>query len=199
MIAARLFPHVSLVTIEREVKREFGHRRKLYAYKVDRGSMLAEVADRELALASAWGEDLARMIAALDQPGAPAPAGHGFSWHERRGAVLRELDLRDRLYPKWIADGRVIERDAAHQVACLQCLLELYEDGFDFTGFNGARPKLVGTRTPEQVAASVDFFQLQYGRSLRIKSPMLEAIARKALATDGAEPDAVGEQKEMAL
>ncbi len=136
------FPAVTFEALEAELGRELEQRRRFYPGRVEKGRMLQEDAEWELAIALAWREDVARIRACwLERPGSPPtrPA-HGLSWNDRRRGLLRELDMRGRFYPGWIDSGRLLERDAAHQLACLECLLAIYEDGWDWTGSGGKTP-----------------------------------------------------------
>lgn len=169
------FPAISFAALERECARELEQRRATFRRQVERGRMLQAEADREIALASAWLEDVRRIrwcwqeqwssssaaIGPQGRPGsAPVTPEHGFSWKDRHAALLRELELRARFYPQWIAGGRLLESDAAAQVACLECLLAIYEDGWDWRGSDGLTPLHSPT-------ADAEFNALQAARAAR--------------------------------
>lgn len=136
------FPSVDFRSLAGEVEREAGQRERFYPERVAKGRMLQADADRELALAHAWLEDVARLRRCWqDQPGsAPAPPAHRVPWLARRDGLLRELKLRERVYPNWIAGGRMSEGEARQRTACLACLLAIYEDGWDWRGSDGLTP-----------------------------------------------------------
>jgi hypothetical protein len=142
MIPHIAFPAITIAALEAELARELEARRGFYPGRVGKGNMLQAEADRELALAAAWLEDVARIRACwFDRPGtAPAAPQHGFAWQDRRAGLLRELGLRRRLYPQWVAGGRLLADQAAQRIACLACLLALYEDGWDWRGSDGRTP-----------------------------------------------------------
>lgn len=133
MIPHLRFPAVSAAALEEELAREIEARRAAYPRLVGEGKLLQADADRELALARAWLEDARRWIAAFGLPETPL-AAHGRSWVDRRQGLDRELGLRRRLYPRWIEQGRLTAEQAAHRIACVETLLALYDDGFDFVG-----------------------------------------------------------------
>lgn len=141
MIPHLAFPNVTMQAVEAELARELEQRRKVYPGRVAKGNMTPAEADAEIAIAVAWTQDAWRIKQAwfIDHA-PPAPATHGLTWNVRRNALLRELELRDRLYPQWIASGRLLDRHAAGQIAALRCLLAIYEDGFDWFGDDGLTP-----------------------------------------------------------
>lgn len=152
------FPQVSLEALAAELAREAEARAAFYPGRVAKGNMLQAEADRELAIAGAWQEDLRRIRSCwFERPGEPpAPAMHGLAWRDRRAALLRELDLRRRIYPEWIAGGRMLEAQAAHRIACLACLLAIYEDGWDWRASDGATPATSATAAQEFHALRAD-------------------------------------------
>jgi hypothetical protein len=158
MIAHLAFPAITLGAIAAELGRELEQRRGFYPGRVTKGNMLQEEADRELALAAAWREDCARIAAAWGAGAAPLPAAHPFTWRDRREGLQRELELRERFYPGWIAGGRLLAGQAAHRTACLQALLAIYEDGWDWRGSDGLTPRSSAIAAEEyrQLRADVD-------------------------------------------
>lgn len=144
------FPAITLAHLEGELARELEARRGFYPGRVEKGNMLQAEAEHELAAAAAWLEDVARIARAWFTPKAErtpahaelveAPPQHGLTWRDRRAALLRELGLRRKVYPNWIAGGRLLEHQAAHRLACLACLLAIYEDGWDWRASDGRTP-----------------------------------------------------------
>lgn len=175
MIPHIAFPAITWAALEAELARELQQRRALYPKRVETGRMLQAEASGETAIAMAWAEDLARMRARWLSP---APRGafpfphpsHPITWAARRRSLLRELGMRQRFYPEWIAAGRLLADQATHQLACLQCLLTIYEDGWDWRASDGLLP------SQSQIAAA-EYAALQ-----------TEAVARNGTA-----------QKELAL
>jgi hypothetical protein len=155
------FPDISPAALERELGRELEARRALYARRLETHRMLPAEAERELAIAAAWREDLARIRAAwIETPGTiPAPPAHQFSWKDRRAALMRELDQRRRFYPEWIAKSRLTQAAADHQVECLECLLAVYEDGWDWRGSDGLTPLHSATADAEFTALHTEIAQ----------------------------------------
>jgi hypothetical protein len=119
-----------------ELARERDARARVYPQRIEAGRMTEPDAARELALIAAIADDLERMIA----PGPCLAATHAWSWSDRRAALVRELDFRRRLYPQWIANGRLSQADADHRMACLEALGDVYDEGFDWRASNGALP-----------------------------------------------------------
>jgi hypothetical protein len=152
------FPAITFAHLEAELRRELEARAGFYPGRVSKGNMLQAEADRELAAAAAWLEDVARIrdlwtapaaspLRLSSPPGsssrqaiAEQGAGGALSWRDRRSSLLREMGLRRRVYPEWVASGRLLEHQAAHRLACLECLLALYEDGWDWRGSDGLTP-----------------------------------------------------------
>ena len=122
--------------LARELEREAGQRERFYPDRVAKGRMLEADASRNIIVAHAWIEDARRIRQCwFDAPGTPpAPPAHGVDWHSRRFYLLRELELRARVYPRSIAEGKLLEADARQRTACLEALLAIYEDGWDFPG-----------------------------------------------------------------
>jgi len=161
-------PHITYAQLEAELRRELSRRHGFYPRQVGKGAMLQADADRELALCAAWLEDLLRARAIrVDRAaenwrryragdmtaGDPPPAAHGLRWSDRRSAVLRELALRQRVYPRGIEKGEITREDAAHRIDCLEALLGLYEDGWDWVASNGYRP---GFDDPAPTPAAIE-------------------------------------------
>lgn len=136
------FPGITMAAIAAELLREQASRRAVYGRAVDKGSMEPREADWQHALTRAWIEDAARFARALAPVdlGQPMldprtlPPSHAITWQDRRAGLQRELDQRARFYPRWIDKGNLDPAQARHQIACLEALLALYEDGLDFPG-----------------------------------------------------------------
>lgn len=139
---------IPLAAIAAELAREAAARRRTYPALIDKGRLTTRDAEFEHAALAALAADVALMMA----PPAPCPAlgglpfaplpseaTHGQSWQARRDALHRELDRRARLYPGWIDTGRITAADAAHQTACLEALLTIYDEGWGWAAplFNG--------------------------------------------------------------
>ena len=50
------------------------------------------------------------------------------SLQDKIASLERELALRERLYPKWVLEGRMIESEAAREIAVLKAILADYQD-----------------------------------------------------------------------
>ncbi|WP_374414254.1 hypothetical protein [Novosphingobium colocasiae] len=142
------FPDVTFADLRAELAREIALRRAAYPRMIEKGRMTRADADRQLALFAALAEDVERIRAAEEAfratfPGRPyqrpAPAAHRFTWAQRRAALTHELDRRARLYPDWIAAGRLTQDQADRQVRHLACIRALYEGGFDWIETDPAR------------------------------------------------------------
>lgn len=46
-----------------------------------------------------------------------------FSWDDKIKCVARELAMRKRVYPKWIADGRLTDEKAEWEIGCLEAIM----------------------------------------------------------------------------
>jgi hypothetical protein len=163
------FPAITLAHLEAELERELEARRGFYPGRVAKGNMLQAEADAELTVAAAWREDVARIrwtwFDRWTTPRPPEPpraqvaeGGSALSWRDRRSSLLREIGLRRRIYPQWVAGGRMLEHTAAHQLACLECLLALYEDGWDWRGSDGLTPlhSAIADREYQALRAEID-------------------------------------------
>ena len=131
-------PGVTYAAIRAELQREADARARLYPKRVESGRLTQADAERERALIAAMLADVTRM-ASYAPPDATGitwrldpGAEHDFTWKQRRFALHRELDMRARLYPQWIAEGRLAQPDANRRTAALECLLELYDEGWGF-------------------------------------------------------------------
>lgn len=129
----RLFPGITLDDCRAELQRERAYRERTYPERIAQGRMTRAEADYQLAILAAIADDALRMT------GAYAPPQHDYSWLERRAALSREIDLRDRFYPEWIASGRLTQARADHQRACLRAVLWRFDCGFDWRPTNGVR------------------------------------------------------------
>lgn len=125
------FPGITFGAIGDELRREIAARARTYPGQVDKGRMTAAEAERQQQLFAALLADFGDLVTVSE------PSRTGPSWTERREALGRELDQRARLYPHWVATARLTEADAAHRIACLEALLELYDGGW---GWAPSRP-----------------------------------------------------------
>lgn len=155
MTVNQRFPGLDWADCRAEVDRELAARRRTYPDRVASGRMTATESDYQLAIFAAIATDVDRMA----HIGLPIPpAAHRYSWNERRQALSREIDLRDRLYPEWIAGGRLQQDRADRQRAALRIILFRYDEGFDWQPSNGVadlqiEDRAAGkARTPEQLA-----------------------------------------------
>lgn len=142
------FPAITWRGLAAEIDREITARLNTYPDRVERGRMTQAEADWQLQLARAWREDVdryERRVQPLKQ-GRPAtpplqiPATHGIAWRPRRAALLHELEQRRHFYPEWVAKGRLTEANATSRLEAAECLLTLYEYGFDWQPANGVPP-----------------------------------------------------------
>lgn len=143
------FHHAHPVTatqVAAELAREIGMRRQVYPGRVRDGRMAQADMDREIALAAAWAEDVARIEHGWQDRATrwlagesivPPPAAHGFTWADRRRALDRELAFRARLFGRRVAEGAMTRAEADHRAACLAALAARYDDGFHWRASNG--------------------------------------------------------------
>lgn len=162
-------PDISWRKLQEELRRELGLRQQLYPGRVQSARMSRAEAEREIALCRAWAEDVQRMIdrSRMPHPRPPlldCPPQHGFTWRNRQEALLREIAMRERLYPEWIRAARLSREQAHHRLACLHCLLDIYEDGWDWCGSDGMLPSRSKTAA-EEFAAMRGFAEARNGLS----------------------------------
>jgi hypothetical protein len=136
------FPDVTWAALRAELERELAARRSLYPELERKGRKTPEQAAHGIGVFAAMLADLARLSPPWPAPRAWDPPGHAFTWADRRNALRDELALRGRLYPQWIAEGRLEEALGRHRIRCLEALEWIYDDGFDWRASNGARPAL---------------------------------------------------------
>lgn len=156
MTVNQRFPGLDWADCRAEVDRELAARRRTYPDRVAGGRMTAADSDYQLAVFAAIATDVDRM--AHQGPDRPE-AAHRYSWNERRQALQREIDQRDRLYPEWIAGGRLQQDRADRQRLALRAILFRYDEGFDWRPTNGvaATHLSAGTApTPEQAATEAE-------------------------------------------
>lgn len=130
--------------IAAELMREESARMEAYKVEVAKGRMTLAQADYGTAIFRTMAEDVRRLDAAgghqtrardlVDQSPAqwPLAALRRFAWAERRDAIQREIDRRRRLYPDWIAKGRITQADADRRLSLITAALDLFEEGLDF-------------------------------------------------------------------
>lgn len=155
LVEARCFPGMTWALCRAEVDRELDYRRRTYPDRVAGGRMKAKEADWQRDIFAAIADDVDRMA----WTGADRPAvTHAFSWNDRRAALSREIDLRERFYDEWVAGGRLTRDRADHQLLAVRAILWRYDCGFDWRPSNAvlditAAEMLAGARrTPEQQA-----------------------------------------------
>ncbi len=168
------FRGVTHAMIRAELAREGQQRARTFPDLVSKGNMTPAEADHEQHIIAAIAADLEQVIARQ-----PAwSESHGFTWHQRVRALRRELDLRARLYPGWIAKGRMTEAEAARQIAALAAMLAIYEGGRDWRARDGTEPAFwKDDPTPAERAARAEWIEV-----------LADIEARRA-----------GQQKEMSL
>lgn len=133
------FPDVTLADVLDELRREQTARRRTYPQQVERCRMTQAEADHQLALVAGLIEDVNRYHTRCILQQALPPATHGFTWAQRRATITRELAQRARLYPQWIASGKLDQADADRATMRLTALADIYDDGFDWHATNGLR------------------------------------------------------------
>jgi hypothetical protein len=144
------FPGITWPIARDEIEREIAYRRRTYPERIAQGRMTKTEADWQIELFTAIEADVGRMAAPY------APPAHEHSWNDRRAALWREIELRERFYPNWIADGRLTQERADHQLGALRAVQWRFDGGFDWRPSNGtwdqtAQDMLDGKpRTPAQ-------------------------------------------------
>ncbi len=149
-------PSITSPMVRDELARELGHRRRFYPRRIDEARMTQQQADFQIACAEAWLADVDRLIAHWAACAAewerfqhdPSPgfmardlpaAKHGINWRDRRTALRRELELRNKIYPRRIEQAQMTKCIGDRQIACLEALADRYDDGLDWTASNGER------------------------------------------------------------
>ncbi len=51
---------------------------------------------------------------------------------EQIKGVRREIDYRKRFYPKWVADGRITQKEADYQIELMEYVLNTLQAVLDF-------------------------------------------------------------------
>lgn len=174
--------------IAAELAREGAARRAAYPGMIERLRMTADQADYEMALCAVWQADLARYAPWLTDtllriPIAPVLRSGGFSWHDRRNGITRELDRRARLYPQWIAGGSLDAAEAAKRTARLSAMADLYDEGFDWHDSFGNRPPFgarmtAGDHSPAETEATAQWWHhVHQTLATRHGAPLQEQLA----------------------
>lgn len=180
------YPAITWRVLAAEIDREISARLNTYAGRVETGRMTQAEADWQLQLARAWREDVDRFEQSVQplrqgQPATPTlriPAAHSIAWRPRRAALLRELEQRQRFYPEWVAKGRLTEANAKSRLEAAECLLTLYEYGYDWEPTNGMPPAWSEIRaTPEQQATRDEIRALLSEIAARTTTPQQEMFA----------------------
>jgi len=132
-VESRRFPDIRWADCRAEIDRELAYRNRAYPDRVVGGRMTQADAEYQRAIFAAIGADVDRM--AHVGPDAK-PTVHRYSWNERRQALSREIDMRERFYPEWVENGRLTQPVADRQLACIRAILWRYDCGFDWRPSN---------------------------------------------------------------
>lgn len=184
------FPDVSWTDLHAELVRELARRQNTFPHMIAKGQLTRPDADRQLDIFAALIEDVRRFRAAQApvEQGRPATplrqlerasgsSLHAYTWHERRAAITRELDYRQRVYPTWITKGQLTQADATRQLRRLTCLRALYELGYDWKPASGAMPHWSALQpTPEEQAAREEWEAIEAEIAAR------EGVAQQEMA-----------------
>lgn len=104
-----------------ELERELENRGRVFPDRVGKGRMTEQEADYQLAI---WREILDNVAQGL---GASWHVdGLRFPWLDKVKALNRELDYRQRLFPDWIAKGRLDQATADRRVELIEMVRDLY-------------------------------------------------------------------------
>lgn len=162
-----------------ELRRELAARRRTYPDWITRGRMTQAEADHQLALFEAIAADIERYARFVSMREL-APPSHAFTWRQRREALRREADLRARIFPEWIAKGRLEQPEATRRTAILAAIVDLFDDGFDWHARNGLRILLDATpATAPEAEAQAEWWD-HYTTVMQARGLM--APAQEALA-----------------
>lgn len=154
------YPTVRFADALDELRREAAARRRTYPDWIARGRMTQAEADYQLAILDAIAADVTRRARWAGTGTRLPPAEHSFTWHQRREAIAREMDQRTRLYPDWIAKGRLDQAEAARRIECLRAVADLFDDGHDWHARNGLRIFLGhDPATAAEAEAQAEFWQ----------------------------------------
>lgn len=132
------YPEVRIADALEELRRERAARERTYPNQIQLGRMTKAEADHQLALIEAIAEDVTRYGRFIATRRMEKPT-HEFTWHIRRAAIARELEQRRRLYPEWIAKGKLEQAEADKATNRLSAVADLYDDGWDWHARNGLR------------------------------------------------------------
>lgn len=132
------YPEVRVPDALDELRRERAARRRTYPQQVQLGKMTQPEADHQIALVEALIDDVTRWARFLTSRQI-APQSHQLTWHQRRAAIARELEYRARVYPQWIALGKLEPAEAEKATRRLSAIADLFDDGFDWHARNGLR------------------------------------------------------------
>lgn len=113
--------------VRAELARELAARAGFYPSFVSKGRMSQSEADWQLQIFRAIAEDLEAVIALRVRN--LSTERQAFSWADKRRALLRELDHRQRFYPDWIRKGRFDQAEGTRRTTALAAMLALYDDG----------------------------------------------------------------------
>jgi hypothetical protein len=177
---------IPIAEIAAELAREAAFRRAAYPRMVERLQMSRDQEQAGYALCAAWAADCTRYGAYLSStpplaPFAPVARSGGFTWHERRAGIARELDQRARLYPAWVAAGRLDAAEATLRNARLSAMAGLYDDGHDWHDSFGTRPPFgrmdeIHLPEPMREARQQWFAHVHHVLAMRHGTPQLLAL-----------------------
>lgn len=132
------YPEVRVPDALDELRRERAARTRTYPQAVKLGRMTQVEADYQIAMVDALTEDITRWGRFLATR-TPQPPQHSFTWHQRRAAITRELEYRARVYPDWIARGKLEQTEADKATRRLSAIADFMDDGWDWHARNGLR------------------------------------------------------------
>lgn len=151
-VADWIWPGLTFAQVAAELARELASRRSVYPEQIAKGRMTQAEADYQIAVmetvAGEW----------RDRDHVRARDHSPFTHAERLACIERELAYRQRLYPQWIAKGRLEAERAAHRITALEAVRDLYVHGHGWRASTGIEPGWGSwPRTPEQRAAEAEF------------------------------------------
>jgi hypothetical protein len=53
--------------------------------------------------------------------------GNVFTATEKLDCINREIKMRRRVYPRWVAEGRMTQEKANSEIACMEAIAQDYE------------------------------------------------------------------------
>jgi hypothetical protein len=125
--------HIAYTALAAEMQRELCHRKSTLPKRVLEGRMRQVDADYQLTIWRVLCEDVPRM-----RDNAPLHIETAFSHKDRCAALEREIKLREKFYPIWIAKGRLHPERATQQIELIDAMLYRYQTGFDWRLADGS-------------------------------------------------------------